>query len=298
MLTGSGRFVVRVLNAADRYRIPFLASALTFDALLAAVPLFLLILAGVSSLIDRGGGEPMATSALIERFFPPHNTTPGADPFGAVEAFLVKMTIAARQLSVFAVPAFVWFSTRVFASARTALNEIYRVHLIAPRQHFVLGYLTGKLRDLFMVVVALVLFLANTILSAGLALLQARGEQVDPSLRFFVTSAGRVAGEVLAFLFLVSLFAAVYYGASRRRPPWRHTVIASLFAAVMFEAAKRLFGLYLKNAVSYQQMTVDANVGAAFLFVLWMYYSSLVFLLGGVVASEQRVVSLDGQSMP
>ena len=286
-----------MLASADRNRIPFLASALTFDALLAAVPLFLLILAGIAWFIERAGGQPLETTQLIERFFPPHSSAPGADPFEVVEAFLLKLTIAARELSAFAVPAFLWFSTRGFASARTALNEIYGVHLTTPRQHFVWGYLAGKLRDLGMVGVLVSLFLANAVLTTGLALLQARGQGVDPALTFFVTSAGRVAAELLAFLFLISLFAAVYYGASRRRPPWRHTVIASLFAAVMFELAKRLFGVYLRNAVSFQQVTVDANVGAAFLFVLWMYYSALVFLLGGVVASEQRVVDVDGQTV-
>ena len=28
----------------------------------------------------------------------------------------------------------------------------------------------------------------------------------------------------------------------------------------------------------------DANIGAAVLFVLWIYYTAIVFLLGGVVA--------------
>ena len=28
----------------------------------------------------------------------------------------------------------------------------------------------------------------------------------------------------------------------------------------------------------------DANIGAAVLFILWVYYTAIVFLLGGVVA--------------
>lgn len=273
-----------------------MASALTFDALLAAVPLFLLLLAGAAWLLVHLGGEPLSTGGLIERFLPPHDATGGADPFLLVEDLVVRLTEAARQLSIVAVPVFLWFATRVFASARTALDEIYSLHGTPPRRHFVLAYLTGKLRDLGMVGVALSLFVANTVLTVGLALLEARGQAVRPALAFFVTSGGRLAGQLLAFLFLVSLFAAVYYGASRRRPPWRHTVIASLFAAVMFEAAKRLFGLYVRSTVSLQQMNPDANLAAVFVFVLWMYYSSLVFLIGAIVASEQRVVRLDGHA--
>ncbi len=252
--------------------------------MLAAVPLLLLIVAGVSLLARTTGGGDVNPAAFVERFFPPHDTAPGLDPFEAVEAFLVKLTTVAHQLSVYAIPAFLWFSTRLFASARTALNEIYDLHVRPVRRHFVVGYLLGKLQDLGMVGMTLLLFLANGVLTTGLALLQARGQAVGPTFAFWVTTAGRVGGELLAFLFLVSLFFAVYHFASGRRPPWHATLVASLFSAVLFEAAKRLFGLYLRNALSLQQVTVDVNVGAAFLFVLWMYYSALVFLLGAVVA--------------
>jgi membrane protein len=232
---------------------------------------------------------------FVERFFPPHSTVTGPDPFEAVELFLVRLTDAAHQLSLYAIPAFLWFSTRLFASARTALNEIYDLQVRPIRRHFVIGYLSGKLRDLGMVGITLLLFLANAILTTGLAVLQARGRVVGPTFAFWLTTVGRLAGEFLAFLFLVSLFFALYHFASLRRPPWRATMVASLFSAVLFEAAKRLFGVYLRNAYSLQQVTVDVNVGAAFLFVLWMYYSALVFLLGAVVAETWELREMQRQ---
>jgi membrane protein len=283
--------VRRTLQAADENRIPFLASALTFDALLAAIPLFLLILAGLSWLVGKTGGDPLRITDFVERFFPPHNTMTGRDPFAAVEVFLAKLVVAARDLSVFVVPAFLWFSTRLFASIRTALNEVYDVNVRPVRRHFVTAYLLGKVRDLGMVGLTLVLVLANAILSAGLALLQARGKGWSPGFEFFFTTIGRFAGEALAFLFLVTLFFAVYHFASIRRPGWQATVMAALFSAVLFEAAKRLFGLYIRNQL-YQQVSVDVDVGAAILFVLWMYYSALVFLLGAVVAETWELRDL------
>ena len=89
---------------------------------------------------------------------------------------------ARRSLSLVAVPAFVWFSTRLFAGMRTALNSIYDVSVRPKRRHFLLSYLLNKLRDLGMVIMTLTLFLANAALSVGLSLLQgyasARGRQV------------------------------------------------------------------------------------------------------------------------
>ncbi len=41
------------------------------------------------------------------------------------------------RLSLYAVPAFLWFSTRLFASIRTALNQMYDVSVRPPkRRHF------------------------------------------------------------------------------------------------------------------------------------------------------------------
>ncbi len=269
-----------------------MASALTFDALLAAIPLFLVVLAGVSWVLGFAGGDPLTSASFVERFFPPHDTAPGLDPFEAVEQLITRITAVARQVSIVAIPAFLWFSTRLFGGARSALGEIYDVSVRPNPQHFLVAYFLGKLRDLGMVGVTLLLFLANAGLSAGLLLLQARGRSGGPAFAFFFTTLGRAASELLAFVFLVSLFFVVYHFASVRRPPWRATLVASLFTGVLFEVAKRLFGLYVRNAVSLRQPTVGLNVGAVILFVVWMYYTALVFLLGGVVAETWELREL------
>ena len=53
---------------------------------------------------------------------------------------------------------------------------------------------------------------------------------------------------------------------------------------MLFEVAKRLYGLYLAHFASVGGASGDANIGAAVLFILWIYYTAIVFLLGGVVA--------------
>jgi len=254
------------------------------------VPLFLLILAGLSTIATGTGGEFDPTE-LLERFLPPHQAVAGVDPFLTVEAMLLRLTRVARSVSLVAIPAFLWFSTRLFAGIRTALGEIYDVQLRPVRRHFVVAYLLGKLRDLGMVGVTLVLFLVNAALTTGLALLAARGQSV-PGFDFLALRVGRYAGEAVAFVFLLALFFAIYHFASLRRPPWRATLVGSVVAAVLFEVAKRLFGLYLRNVVSLRQMSFDVNIGAVILFVVWMYYTSVVFLLGAVIAETWELREL------
>ncbi|HXI21083.1 MAG TPA: YhjD/YihY/BrkB family envelope integrity protein, partial [Gemmatimonadales bacterium] len=72
--------------------------------------------------------------------------------------------------------------------------------------------------------------------------------------------------------------------ASPRRLPRGAAFAGSVFTAVLFEVAKRLFGWYLLNLAVVSRFSADANIGAAILFVLWLYYTALVFLVGAVVA--------------
>jgi membrane protein len=244
----------------------------------------LLVLAGLGQLLEGTTAVPPSPTELFERFLPPHLRGPD-DPFAAAEALLGRIATFGQKVTLVAVPAFLWFATRAFASARTALNDIYDVSLRpVRRRHFVVGFLVGKGRDLMMVIVTILLFLASTGITTGLALAQAWGEGHVPGLGFWLSSVGRFLAEAVAFVFIVALFLILYRFGSQRRMPIRAAMVASLFAGAAFELARRLYALYLTDVASYNVAATDANLGAVILFVLWMYYSALVFLLGAVVA--------------
>ena len=66
-------------------------------------------------------------------------------------------------------------------------------------------------------------------------------------------------------------------------------MVASLFAAVAFELARRIFAFYVVNVASWSRTSTDVQLGAVILSVIWVYYSALVFLLGGVVAETWQM---------
>jgi membrane protein len=241
-------------------------------------------------------GPPVDTVLLFHRFLPPHSTAANGDPFGVIERLLSGISQNRGQLSLYAAPAFLWFSTRLFAGVRTALNDIYDVSL-RPTRHraFILLYLQAKLRDTVMVIGTVFLFLANTLLSTALVVLQARGTASVPQLAFFVSTVGRLVTELLAFSFSVSLFFVTYRYASIRRLSWKTVLLASTFTAILFEVAKRLYGLYLANFASLNAWGGDANLGAAALFILWVYYTAIVFLLGAVVAETWELRNMQSR---
>ncbi|HTK56830.1 MAG TPA: YhjD/YihY/BrkB family envelope integrity protein, partial [Gemmatimonadales bacterium] len=154
--------------------VPFLASALTFDGLLAGVPFVLLVLVGISMVVQAPGGAPTDLGPLLERFLPPSGTGRSADLTMVAQQFLHTITTNRGSISIVATLLFVWFSTRLFASLRTALNRIY--HLAAPAQrerHFLVRMLLNKSWDIAMVGMLLLLFLANILVSAALTAAEA-----------------------------------------------------------------------------------------------------------------------------
>ena len=99
-----------------------------------------------------------------------------------------------------------------------------------------------------------------------------------------VSTLERWGAEGLAFILLLALFFLLYRYGSIRKVRWQGALVAAVFMSVAFEIAKRLYGLYLQGATGYGTAVADASLGAAALFIVWLYYSALVFLLGGVVA--------------
>ncbi|HET9603366.1 MAG TPA: YihY/virulence factor BrkB family protein [Gemmatimonadales bacterium] len=273
-----------MLQAADESSIPFLASGVTFDALLAAVPFILLLVVGLTQVLQAVAGSGPDPRAVFEAFLPPHSGSAG-DPFKLAVDLLSGVARNTKTITLVAIPTFIWFSTRLFAGVRTALNHIFDVGLRPrPRRNFLVAWASGKLRDVTMVVFTLTLFLLNAALTAGIALLQARGFSNSPVLQFFLTAGGRIFSEVVTVAFSVSLFFVLYRFSSTRKMPWTSALLAACFTAIMFELAKRLYALYLANFATARAAAGNADIGALLLFVLWVYYTALVFLLGGVVA--------------
>lgn len=288
-VAGLPRWLLHLLETLDRANLPFLASALTFDAMLALIPLAILIIAGLGYLLSQtvhfGGADP---TDVLSAFLPDHAHFTTQDPFALVENVFEKIRGYRSHLTLFAIPAFLWFSTRLFGAVRTCLSSIFQVRARPAPGGFVvsylLGYLLAKLRDVAMVAVVVMLALSNTLVSAGLVVFKAQGVYLDPPWTFFVSGMGQILGTVVAVVFSLLLFVALYRYASPKRLAWPGALLASTVAATGFEIAKHLFGLYLTYMSRGGRYSIDANIGAALLIILWLWYMSLVFLIGAAAA--------------
>lgn len=89
----------------------------------------------------------------------------------------------------------------------------------------------------------------------------------------------------LAPLVLTSIaFSIPYLIVPNRRVSWRHALAGGVTAAVGFEAMKRGFALYITHFPTYQ--AVYGAFATIPIFLLWIYLSWLMVLLGAVIAAS------------
>jgi membrane protein len=281
--------IERVLAIASRVHIPLLASALTFDALLALIPLGVLALEFLNLVGGVVAGEAGDPQRLVVSLLPQHLHVNGPmDPFRLVEGLLTTVQGYSSRFTWVAVPVFLWFASRLFASLRSCLSQVFNVR--RPSRHakvvldMVLGFTYGKVRDFGMIGVLLVLASLNGVLSFAVVLFTEDTVYLTPPLSILASTLGRLFAELVMVGSAFALFLLVYRYASPKRMAWRGSMVAASVATVGFELAKRLYGLYLSGWSGGRVFSVDAGVGAVILFLLWVYWVAMVFLIGAAAA--------------
>jgi membrane protein len=248
----------------------FLAGGIAFDVLFGAIP-FLLMLVGIFGLVLSRVVDP--TKAVVDYLFTilPHSQTLVDRTDRIVDTVIAGRT----SFGVLGLVLFLWTSTRLIATLRTSLREIFDL----PEER---GIVEGKVFDVQMVLVAGTLFLANTGITIVLDAAQNLGIRLVGTRWIDVQTVQLVWARLLAFVFILLMFLLIYRYLPRRRTPWRMAAVAAVFTALAFELLKGLFAMYVLHATSWQK--VYGALVTPVIIVLWIYYSAVVFILGGEVA--------------
>ncbi len=165
-------------------------------------------------------------------------------------------------------------ATAGFAELQESLNKVFRV----PARHGLRATVTARLSSLLLVIGV------GVVLVASLALTALVSRSLDwfdstPRLTKWVALA---ANEIITLVVATVLFGLVLKVLPDRRVPWRFAVRGGLVAAALFQVAKFAIGWYIGRA------TGAAAYGAAAALVvlmLWIYFSTQVFLLGAEFAA-------------
>jgi membrane protein len=257
-----GRFAVHVARRFVDDNCLSLAASLAYTSLLALVPLVTIALTVVAAFPVFREFTQGVDQFLREAMLPPAIAN-------AVAGYIEQFTKSAARLTAVGVVFLAVTAIMLMLTIERALNIIWRVRRPRPLAFRVLTY-WGVL-TLGPLLIGLSLTVTSYVVGASLGLV---GQ---------VPGAGAVVGSVVPFVLTAAAFTLVYYVVPNRPMQLRHALIGGLAAAVLFEAMKRGFAVYVAKFPTYT--LVYGAFAAIPLFLLWIYASWVVTLLGAVIAA-------------
>jgi membrane protein len=253
----------------------FLAGGVAYNILLAGVPFFLLLIAGIGYVLNKP--EADSTRDVLQflgRLLPNGMTDAGS----LLDPILRDVVRTRGRVGLLSAAAFVWFSTRLFGTLRTVLQRVFE--LGQGR-----GIVVGKLYDAAYTLLSSVLLVAYLTISTYLAVMRGRGIAILQEIGVNATVMGGVEytlGRALAFSVVVAIFYSVYKFLPAGHVPWRQAFVASMTTGVLFEVARSVFVLVVRQANPASLYT--GTLAALVIVVFWVYYAALLFVIGGEVA--------------
>jgi membrane protein len=242
----------------------FLSSGITFNILINLIPFIMLLLALVGTYLYND----QEVLEHIRAYF--RDVAPALDP--KVMENLMDVMQSRRIVGILGFVGLLWFSTWVFGSLRVALNIVFRVEKSR-------GVLRGIGIDLVMILLAGSFLLLSMILTSLVTFLQGYQGQISvalgPTMQWMMKY-------LLPFFLTYWMFFLIYKIIPHKKIHVTSALQAALFTSMLWELAKHLFGWYVVHLAQYS--IFYGSLSTLVIFVVWVYYSSAILVMGGEFA--------------
>jgi membrane protein len=256
------------LTAFFRDECFYLAASISYFLIVALVPLSLLIVALFGHVL---GGNQELYRFLLSRL---------TDFFPAVTSGItneLRNLITYKGISFISFFIYGFLALQLFYSVERAMDVIFKV---PKKRHFLFSLLWTIL------IVTLVIFF--WLISFAVSSIAGVFRQYPISI--FGVGVGYKAAILLKyvapFVLVLLTFTAVYKIVPHARVHTRHAFVGALLVTVLWELAKHLF-TWSVGHLAYIG-TIYGSLTTFILFLLWMYYLSCIFLLGGEFVNNLR----------
>jgi membrane protein len=251
-------------------KLPQVAGSLTFTTTLAIVPLLTIVLA-IFTTFPMFGKLRMALDDYFVQMLMPKAIA------NTIMANLTQFASKATGLSAVGGIALLLTSSALIGTIERAFNQIWDVKQPRPLVQRVLVYWAlvtlGPLAFGISLTITSQLFTATNGLTTAVPLLGA----------LFYT--------VVSLSLTTAAYALLYMTVPNRSVYWRDAVCGGLVAALAFEIAKRVFAVFIRQFPTYS--IIYGALAALPLFLLWMYLSWMITLVGALLTAALPVVKYE-----
>jgi membrane protein len=262
------RFSSELWRCLMRHDLSMMAAAISFYALLALIPLLLISSAVLGFFAGSSGGAVRVTTEGIRRVLP---GVTGKQ----IQATLQALVLGRGVTGGLGLLSLIWVASGAFdmvASSLTILRDLKETR----------SYVRRKVTALLLSLISGLGFLLSLAVASLGTVIEAMGNRM---LEFVPADVSLPPGIFLKLLpaSLVGCTFLLMYRAAPAQPfPLYAAVTGATIASLLWHGAKELFNWYLLTYAIYNPIT--GILGSAIALLLWLFYSGLIFLLGGAIA--------------
>lgn len=243
-------------------RVPLLAAALAFYAAFALAPMLIIVIEVGAALLGGDGHHHQVRNSILNQLQPAIGKA-GADAVAGIVQQTFNRTSGSAFAQTIAWIVFLLAATGFLASVEAALDMIWA----AKEKGGILWTLLIRLKSFAILAGAGVIIIAMLFAQMALNMLG------NGALT-------RISEAILSVVVATGSFAVVYKWLPKTAIDWRDVFGGAAVTAVLTIAGQYLIGLYLGRGAT---TSVYGAAGSFAAILLWLYYSSMIFLVGAEI---------------
>lgn len=284
MLPASWRrtYLVRVVRRAainwSVCSVPGAAAAIAYYAIFALAPMLVFVTTAANRFLSQQDARDLAVSQI-------------AVTFGEKTGDLANSVLETAQprdaafwVTALSTVLLLYGASSMFLQVRLALNQIFG-HEYGVDRGAALELIFGRLRSAAFVIGGGFVFLASLLVSV---LFHSAIDQL--SRRFgIISEVWNFTAPLVSFGVVAIVLVAAFRLLPTKRPPYRYLVVGALVSALLFEIGKWALALYVSHSLIASAYGPSSSLVA---FLVWIYYSAQIILLGAVLSEAMHSESL------
>ncbi len=261
------------LHTFYRDNCSLMAAAISFYAILSFIPLFLVFISAAGFVLHASEQALASVTILLVKTFPAST----ADVFKILTDLMQRKTV----FGMIGLAGLIWAASRIFSAVENSMNIVWKVKKGRAYWH-------SKFLSLLLVPISVLIMFSSIAFTAFYTVAK---DLTIPLIGLKVSEATFMS-KVFAILFPLVLgfilFFLIYKIIPYRKINTRAALIGAVCSSVMWEAAKLLFDIYIKNYAHYQR--IYGSFGTVVVMFFWIYYSAFIILIGAEIGSNYEEV--------
>lgn len=239
------------------------AASISYYSVMAIIPFCLLLVAIFGHFLGQDEELLLFFTEKLEGFFPEIT-------YEIIEE--VQKIIAYKGIGRYTLIFYLLLSYQLFSALEAAMNVIFKTEGKRP-------FVVSLLLSLFIITTISIFIVISFGATSAISVLAAFKEyfpvlKIGKLIGFFI-------GYVIPFILLLLTTTVLYAFLPKGKVKFYSVIRGALFASIFFEIAKHLFTIYVVEVAKLG--TIYGPLSAFVLFLLWVFYSSCIFLIGAEI---------------